>query len=78
MDELIIRLLITLKPRRMSNKQRSEYLSEKIRDFVHKHPEGVSTTLIAENFGIQPLIARQHLENLSKLREIYSINVNIS
>lgn len=76
--EIDVETIATRKHERMSTQQRSEYLSEKIREYVHEHPEGVSTTIIAEKYGIQPLIARNHLEALSKLREIYSINVNRS
>lgn len=78
LKEIDINTIASRNISRMSTKQRSDYLSEKIREFVHKHPDGVSTTVIAEKFAIQPLIARNHLETLSKLREIYSISVNRS
>jgi hypothetical protein len=60
----------------MSNQQRSEYLSEEIRDYVHKINDGVSTAIIAKKFGIHQDIARKHLENLTKLRELFATNVN--
>ncbi len=76
LTELDIETVATRKQEKMSNQQRSEYLSEKIRDFVHEQNEGISTTIIAQQFGIHQDIARKHLENLSKLRDIYSTNVN--
>ncbi len=76
LTELDVETVATRKYSKMSNQQRSEYLSEKIRDFVHEDSNGVSTTIIAKKFGIHQDIARKHLENLSKLREIYSTNVN--
>ncbi len=78
LSEIDVETIATRKISRMSNQQRSEYLSEKIREFVHQNPDGVSTSLVAEKFGIQQDIARRHLDNLSKLREIYSTNVNRS
>jgi len=78
LSEIDIETIATRKQERMSNQQRSEYLSERIRDFVHQNPDGVSTLLVAKTFGIQQDIARRHLETLSKLREIFSTSVNRS